>query len=84
MARFQPASLDKIGRYHRFVIDRQKEIDQIEQNPQPDFGWFDILTIKFLKLRLRDNMRVLEAMHSHWHEYRGFHLWQGTPALYAR
>lgn len=65
MSRFQPASLDKIGRYHRFVIDAQREIKQRERNPGPDFGWYDILTIKFLKLQLRDNLRRLEAMHSH-------------------
>lgn len=67
MARFQPASLDKIGKYHRFVIDIQKEIEQIIRNLQPNIENidFDALTIRFLKLRLRDNMRILAAMHSH-------------------
>ena len=67
MARFQPASLDKIGKYHRFVIDIQKEIEQIIRNPQPNLEHidFDAIIIRFLRLRLRDNMRILEAMHSH-------------------
>ena len=67
MARFQPASLNKIGKFHCFVIDIQKEIEQIERNPQPNIEYinFDALTIRFLKFRLRDNMRILEAMHSH-------------------
>ena len=67
MARFQPACLDKIGKYHRFVIDIQKEIEQIIRNPQPIIENFDFgaLTIRFLRLRLRDNLRMLEAMHSY-------------------
>ena len=67
MARFQPACLKEIGKYHRFVIDIQKEIEQIIRNPQPILENldFDALTIRFLRLRLRDNMGMLEAMHSY-------------------
>ena len=67
MARFQPACLKEIGKYHRFVIDIQKEIEQIIRDPQPihlNFD-FDALTIRFLRLRLRDNIRTLEALHSY-------------------
>ena len=67
MARFKPAYLKEIGKYHRFVIDIQKEIEQIITNPQPihmNFD-FDALTIRFLRLRLRDHLRTLADMHSY-------------------
>ena len=67
MARFQPACLDKIGKFHRFIIDCQKEIEDRIRNPQPILGGidFDDLTIRFLRLKLRDNLRMLERMHSY-------------------
>lgn len=67
MARFRPACLDKIGKCHRFIIDTQKEIENRIRNPQPVLEQidFDALTIRFLRLKLRDNMRILEKMHSY-------------------
>ena len=67
MARFQPACLDRMGKFHRFVIDCQKEIDYRIHNPEPILEGIDFndLTIRFLRLKLLDNLRILEKMHSY-------------------
>ena len=64
MSKFKPANLDQIGRYHRTIIDTQKEIETIYRNPQQAIHNFDFdyFNLRLLRLRLRDNLKTVRTL----------------------
>ena len=63
MAHFrpEPECLKQIGKHHRIIADCQIEIDYRIQNPEPAIEGIDFndINIRFLRLKIRDNVRIL-------------------------
>ena len=62
--RFDPYCLKQIGKHHYIIADCQIEIDHRTQNPEPPIEGIDFndIHIRFLRLKIRDNVRILEHL----------------------